>query len=173
MSWPSADFIYRCRAGHDRERCGAAILFAQAAGNGLVAFLPLVIIMVIFYVLLILPAQRRQKKTQAMLNALKNGDKVVTSGGLYGTIVGLEPRRRPVAHRRTGESEGGAFGDCRDTVGSQRGEILIHRALVRPRGGSPLTGCGLYLEPAQSRVYLQPAQSDGLTGANKPCGIQN
>ena len=67
------------------------ILFAQAAGNGLVAFLPLVIIMVIFYVLLILPAQRRQKKTQAMLNALKNGDKVVTSGGLYGTIVGLEP----------------------------------------------------------------------------------
>jgi preprotein translocase subunit YajC len=68
-----------------------AILFAQAAGNGLVAFLPLVIIMVIFYVLLILPAQRRQKKTQSMLNALKNGDKVVTSGGLYGTIVGLEP----------------------------------------------------------------------------------
>jgi preprotein translocase subunit YajC len=68
-----------------------AVLFAQAAGNGLVAFLPLVIIMVIFYVLLILPAQRRQKKTQAMLNALKNGDKVVTSGGLYGTIVGLEP----------------------------------------------------------------------------------
>ncbi len=67
------------------------ILFAQASGNGLVAFLPLVIIMVIFYVLLILPAQRRQKKTQAMLNALKNGDKVVTSGGLYGTIVGLEP----------------------------------------------------------------------------------
>jgi len=68
-----------------------AVLLAQAAGNGLVAFLPLVIIMVIFYVLLILPAQRRQKKTQAMLNALKNGDKVVTSGGLYGTIVGLEP----------------------------------------------------------------------------------
>ena len=46
--------------------------------------------MVIFYVLLILPAQRRQKKTQAMLSAIKNGDKVITSGGLYGTIVGLE-----------------------------------------------------------------------------------
>ena len=54
------------------------------------AFAPLVIIMVIFYVLLILPAQRRQKKTQQMLSALKNGDKVVTSGGLFGTIVGLE-----------------------------------------------------------------------------------
>jgi preprotein translocase subunit YajC len=66
-------------------------LMAQAGGtSGLLAFAPLVIIMVIFYVLLILPAQRRQKKTQEMLNALKNGDKVVTSGGLYGTIVGLE-----------------------------------------------------------------------------------
>ncbi len=54
------------------------------------AFLPLVIIMVIFYVLLILPAQRRQKKTQEMINALKNGDKVITSGGLYGTIVGID-----------------------------------------------------------------------------------
>lgn len=54
------------------------------------AFLPLVIIMVIFYVLLILPAQRRQKKTQEMIGALKNGDKVVTNGGLFGTIVGIE-----------------------------------------------------------------------------------
>ena len=43
-----------------------------------------------FYVLLILPAQRRQKKTQEMINALKNGDKVITNGGLYGTIVGIE-----------------------------------------------------------------------------------
>jgi preprotein translocase subunit YajC len=46
--------------------------------------------MVIFYVLLILPAQRRQKKTQAMLSELKTGDKVVTTGGLYGTIVALD-----------------------------------------------------------------------------------
>jgi preprotein translocase subunit YajC len=66
-------------------------LVAQGAGpGGLMAFAPLLIIMVIFYVLLILPAQRRQKKTQQMLGALKNGDKVVTTGGLFGTIVGLE-----------------------------------------------------------------------------------
>jgi preprotein translocase subunit YajC len=66
-------------------------LLAQGTGpGGLMAFAPLLIIMVIFYVLLILPAQRRQKKTQGMLNALKNGDKVVTSGGLFGTIVGIE-----------------------------------------------------------------------------------
>jgi len=69
----------------------AVLLLAQGStGGGLVAFLPLAIIMVIFYVLLILPAQRRQKKTQTMLNALKTGDKVVTSGGLYGTIVGMD-----------------------------------------------------------------------------------
>jgi preprotein translocase subunit YajC len=67
-----------------------AAVLAQGPTGGLITFLPLVIIMVIFYVLLILPAQRRQKKTQAMLAALKSGDKVITNGGLYGTIVGLE-----------------------------------------------------------------------------------
>jgi preprotein translocase subunit YajC len=66
-------------------------LMAQAGGaGGLMAFAPLLIIMVIFYVLLILPAQRRQKKTTEMLGALKNGDKVITNGGMFGTIVGME-----------------------------------------------------------------------------------
>ena len=69
---------------------GALMLQAPGMGGQLGMFLPLIIIMVIFYVLLILPAQRRQKKTQAMLAALKNGDKVITTGGMYGTIVGLE-----------------------------------------------------------------------------------
>jgi preprotein translocase subunit YajC len=63
---------------------------APTGGSGLVTFLPLIVIMVIFYVMLILPAQRRQKKTNQMLSALKTGDKVLTSGGIYGTIVGLE-----------------------------------------------------------------------------------
>lgn len=65
-------------------------LLAQAQGGGLVAFLPLVAIMFIFYFLLILPAQRKQKKTAQMLSGLKAGDKVITNGGIYGTIVGLE-----------------------------------------------------------------------------------
>ncbi len=75
---------------HGRGAEAALMLMMQSPTSGLMAFLPLVIIMVIFYVLLILPAQRRQKKTQAMLGALKSGDKVVTNGGLYGTIVGVE-----------------------------------------------------------------------------------
>jgi preprotein translocase subunit YajC len=68
------------------------ILWLQAASqpSGFALFLPLVLIMVIFYFLMILPAQRRQKKVAAMLRNLKNGDKVITNGGIYGTIVGLE-----------------------------------------------------------------------------------
>ena len=71
----------------------AAVLLLQTEGqpSGLMAFLPLVFIMVIFYVLLILPAQRRQKKINQMLANLQSGDKVITNGGIYGTIVGLEP----------------------------------------------------------------------------------
>jgi preprotein translocase subunit YajC len=70
----------------------ALLAFWQAptGGSGLLTFLPLIVIMVIFYVMLILPAQRRQKKTNEMLSSLKSGDKVLTSGGIYGTIVGLE-----------------------------------------------------------------------------------
>jgi preprotein translocase subunit YajC len=50
----------------------------------------MIIVMGIFYVMLIVPQQRQRKKTQAMLAALKNGDKVVTSGGIYGTVNGID-----------------------------------------------------------------------------------
>ena len=50
----------------------------------------MVIVMGIFYVMLILPQQRQRKKTQAMLAALKNGDKVITSSGIYGTVNGID-----------------------------------------------------------------------------------
>lgn len=51
---------------------------------------PLIIIFGIFYFILIRPARRRQKQVQQMLNALKPGDKVVTSGGLIGTVSALD-----------------------------------------------------------------------------------
>lgn len=63
---------------------------AQSPGGMLGGLLPILLILVIFYFLLILPAQRRQKKTQEMLRSLKPGDKVITNGGIYGTIVGIE-----------------------------------------------------------------------------------
>ena len=44
----------------------------------------------IFYVLLIMPQQRRQKKWQAMLSQIKSGDKVITSGGITGTVMSVK-----------------------------------------------------------------------------------
>ena len=67
-------------------------LLAMQVGGSLswVGFVPLVFIFAIFYFLLIMPQQRRQKKWQQMLGELKTGDKVVTSGGLRGAIVALK-----------------------------------------------------------------------------------
>ena len=53
-------------------------------------FAPVVLIFGVFYFLLILPQQRRQKKWQQMLSELKTGDKVVTSGGLKGTVFAMK-----------------------------------------------------------------------------------
>ena len=52
--------------------------------------IPMLLIVFIFYFLMIMPAQRRQKKVTEMLKNLKNGDKVITNGGIFGTVVGLE-----------------------------------------------------------------------------------
>lgn len=70
----------------------AAILLQSTGGaSGFGSMLlPLILVMGIFYVMLILPQQRQRKKTQAMLQALKAGDKVVTTSGIYGTINGID-----------------------------------------------------------------------------------
>jgi preprotein translocase subunit YajC len=67
------------------------LLFAASASSGqaLVQMLPILLIFVVFYFLLIVPQQRQRKKTQEMLSNLKSGDRVVTSGGVYGTITGF------------------------------------------------------------------------------------
>lgn len=55
-------------------------------GNLLITLLPFVLMFAIFYFLLIRPQQKKQRTRGAMLNALKKGDKVVTIGGMHGTI---------------------------------------------------------------------------------------
>ena len=62
--------------------------FAQTAGEGggLFQFLPFILIFVVFYFLLIRPQQKRARDHREMVAALKRGDKIVTSGGLIGTI---------------------------------------------------------------------------------------
>ena len=66
---------------------------AQAPGGGIISFLPLILILGIFYLIVFLPARRRQKKLQDMIDNLKAGYKVITSGGIYGTIVGFKDDR--------------------------------------------------------------------------------
>ena len=61
--------------------------------NGIISFLPLVFVLVIFYVVVFVPARRKQRKLQDMIDNLKTGDKVITSGGIYGTIVGFKDDR--------------------------------------------------------------------------------
>jgi len=73
----------------------SVFLFAQAQGQAqsnpfLGLAVPMIAIIGIFYFLMIRPAQTRQKKIAAMLSNLKNGDKVITNGGIHGTVVGLE-----------------------------------------------------------------------------------
>jgi len=72
------------------------ILMAQPAGEGgggltstLIMF---ALIFLIFYFMIIRPQQKRQKERQKMLDAVKKGDKVVTSGGIHGTVVGVEEK---------------------------------------------------------------------------------
>lgn len=68
---------------------------SQGAGGGdptqtLMGLLPLALMFVIFYFLLIRPQQKRAKEHKTMLEALKRGDEIVTSGGLQGRITGLD-----------------------------------------------------------------------------------
>jgi preprotein translocase subunit YajC len=54
------------------------------------SLLPWVVVLVIFYLLLILPEQRKNKKFKAMLESLKSGDEILTKGGIYGKIVNIK-----------------------------------------------------------------------------------
>jgi preprotein translocase subunit YajC len=62
----------------------------QQGGGGIMSFLPLILIFVIFYLFLILPQKQQKKKHAELLENLKRGGKVVTSGGIHGTITKLE-----------------------------------------------------------------------------------
>ena len=62
---------------------------AEGGAQGFSAFIPLILIFVIFYFLLLRPQQKKAKQHREMLDSLKQGDMVITSGGLHGKIAGL------------------------------------------------------------------------------------
>lgn len=65
------------------------IVLQQAAGkgNGLMSFLPLILIIVVFWFFMIRPQMKRQKELKNFREALKKGDKIVTTGGIYGKVA--------------------------------------------------------------------------------------
>lgn len=74
--------------GGERNMLDQLAAAPNQGGEGLLGLiLPFVLMFVIFYFLLIRPQQKKQKQRTAMLSALQKGDKVVTIGGLHGTIV--------------------------------------------------------------------------------------
>lgn len=59
---------------------------AAGGGNGMMSLLMIVMLIAIFYFFMILPQQKKQKKINAFRDSLKNGDKVITAGGIHGRI---------------------------------------------------------------------------------------
>jgi preprotein translocase subunit YajC len=67
----------------------ALLLQSSAPASSPLSFLPIILIFAIFYFLLFLPMQRQKKQTQKMLTELQNGNVVITSGGIVGSIVSM------------------------------------------------------------------------------------
>ncbi len=64
------------------------------SGSSFTAFLPFILIIVIIYFLMIRPQTKRQKEKKSMRDSLKKGDKIVTMGGIYGTVQGFKEKGR-------------------------------------------------------------------------------
>jgi preprotein translocase subunit YajC len=62
---------------------------APGAANPILQFIPFILVLAIFYFVILLPMKRKQQKVQAFLDTLKVGDRIVTSGGIYGSITRL------------------------------------------------------------------------------------
>ena len=73
------------------------LLYGQAQqGGGLAAFLPFILIMFIIYFLMIRPQTKRQKEKQKMREELQKGNKIITMGGIYGSVQGFKEKGRQV-----------------------------------------------------------------------------
>ena len=95
-SWPSS-YAAQSRTAHDADMSElfafAALQDGGQAGGGLINLLPFVAIFAVMYFLLIRPQQKERKRieeeTRTFRESLKNGDKVITTGGIYGVITSV------------------------------------------------------------------------------------
>jgi preprotein translocase subunit YajC len=78
----------------------ALMLFAPPTGgqtpNPFIQLVPLVLIFVVFYFFMIRPQQKKQKDRESLLDTIKRGDRVVTIGGIHGTVAGIESDKKTV-----------------------------------------------------------------------------
>ena len=78
--------------GQAGDGAGTAAQPGGGLAQGIMSFMPLILIFVIFYFLLIRPQQKKQQQHQQMLQNLKRGDQIITTGGMYGTIESLDDK---------------------------------------------------------------------------------
>ena len=67
-----------------------SLFLAQQSGSSLTGFLPILLLVAIFYFMLYRPMRKRQKNHEEMIGSLKTGSKVITSGGVHGTVVAVK-----------------------------------------------------------------------------------
>ena len=90
---------------------------ATATSNPIATFLPIVLMLAIFYVILIVPQRRQQKNHQTLLAGLKKGDQVVTVGGLIGEVMTIR--------------------DDQVTLRSGTSTVLVEKARIQRKAGVP------------------------------------
>jgi preprotein translocase subunit YajC len=80
----------------------ALLLFAPQTGGGapapnpFIQLVPLVLIFIVFYFFMIRPQQKKQKDREKLLDNVKRGDRVVTIGGMHGTVAGIDSEKKTV-----------------------------------------------------------------------------
>jgi len=74
----------------------AIFLQGQPGGDILTTILPFLLIILVFYFLILRPQQKRQKERQKLLGSVKKGDKIITSGGIHGSVEGLDDNGKDI-----------------------------------------------------------------------------
>jgi len=113
-----------------------AVLMAPSAGNQLYGMVFMyAAIFLVFYLVLLRPQQRQRKQHEALMQALKKGDEVVTAGGIIGTVVHIRSAN-PVKDGATAPSS-----DDRVTIRSDESRLIVERGrITRVVGGAGTTG---------------------------------
>lgn len=129
--------------------------FAQAggdlagAGAGIMQFLPLILIFVVFYFLLIRPQQKKLKQHRDMLAAIRRGDRIVTGGGIIGTV-----------NKVIDDNE--VLLEIAEGVRVRVHKPLISTVLAKTEAAPPAPGPGVPGEPANDTPAVEPPKGSGM-----------